>query len=44
VAEQTKRVAELAALVEAEDEYHAHMVRDEIVVAMSLARLVHKPS
>lgn len=33
---------ELAALVAAENEYHAALVRGDIVAAKSLARLVHK--
>jgi hypothetical protein len=46
IAAQIARVAELceelAKLAAIGDEYHAAMVRDDIVVASSLARLVHK--
>lgn len=43
---QAARVAlleiEFAALVEAGDEYHAEGVREDILAASSLARLLHK--
>jgi hypothetical protein len=46
VAAQSARVAalsaELAALVADGNEYHAAIVRDDIVAAASLARLVHR--
>lgn len=45
LAAQAARVAELeaelAAYVEAEDEYHAAGVREDLVAARSLARLLH---
>jgi hypothetical protein len=39
---QAKKMAELALLLEEGNEYYAHMVRDEILVWKSPARLIHK--